>query len=111
MLETAKYERKPFVVDAIRVTVDNIKSVAEWTGGEVRTESRSNKETVQYVKVRVHRPIDDRQSKAYIGDWVLYAGTGFKVYTLRAFNSSFSPANPSVTPAPGVYSETQVTSS
>lgn len=84
MLETTQYIRKPFSIDAVQVTDDNIKEVAKWVDSEVRTDSQG-----QYVKVRVHRPLNDRQTKAYVGDWVLYAGTGYKVYTPKAFAQSF----------------------
>lgn len=84
MLETFKYVRKPFDIDAVQVTTDNIQEVATWVDGEVRTDNLG-----QYVKVRVHRPLNDRQTKAYVGDWVLYAGTGYKCYTPKAFASSF----------------------
>lgn len=85
MLETKKYVRKPFYIDAVQVTAANIADISKWASGEVRTDSDGS----QYVKVRVHRPLNDRQTKAYIDDWVLYAGTGFKVYTPKAFANSF----------------------
>lgn len=84
MLETTRYIRKKFDIDAVQVTGSNIEEIAKWVDGEVRSESLG-----QYVKVRVHRPLNDRQTKAYIGDWVLYAGTGYKVYTPKAFANSF----------------------
>lgn len=89
MLATQKYVRKPFYIDAVQVTAQNIAEVAKWADGEVRTDSNN----AQYVKVRVHRPLNDRQTKAFVGDWVLYAGTGFKVYTPKAFANSFEQAS------------------
>lgn len=93
MLETVKYVRKPFHIDAVRVTAKNIDQVAQWCNGDVRT-SEENK---RYIKVRVHRPANDRQTMGFVGDWVLYAGTGFKVYTHKAFLSSFEKVEPSET--------------
>lgn len=84
MLETMKYIRKPFNIDAVQVSGGNIQEIAKWVDGDIRTDDLG-----QYVKVRVHRPLNDRQTKAYIGDWVLYAGTGYKVYTPKAFANSF----------------------
>jgi len=84
MLETTRYIRKKFDIDAVQVTGSNIHEVAKWVDGEVRSDAQG-----QYVKVRVHRPLNDRQTKAYIDDWVLYAGTGYKVYTPKAFANSF----------------------
>lgn len=86
MLETKKYARKPFSVDAVQITADNMEEVASWAQGEVREENG-----VKYVHVRVHRPLNERQTKGYVGDWVLYAGTGYKVYTDKAFEGSFDP--------------------
>lgn len=90
MIETQKYARKPFNVDAVQVTLDNMEEVAKWCQGEVRTEpGQPEADNVPYIHVRVHRPLNERQTKAYIGDWVLYAGTGYKVYTSKAFNNAF----------------------
>lgn len=86
-METIKFTRKPFDVDAVQVTTDNIAEVAAWCQGSVEAENDA-----QYIKVRVIRVLNERQTKAFIGDWVLYAGTGYKVYTDRAFKKSFVPA-------------------
>lgn len=83
-MKTHKFARKPFYVDAVRVSEANIEEVSKWCGGEIQTDDEGT-----YIKVRVHRPLTDRQTKAYVGDWVLYAGTGFKVYTPKAFDKSF----------------------
>lgn len=94
MLETQKFVRKPFHIDAVQVTAANINDVAAWCSGEVRTQKKTDQvEKGQYIKVRVHRPLNDRQTQAFVGDWVLYAGTGFKVYTPKAFANSFEQAS------------------
>lgn len=85
MIETTRYVRKPFEVDAVQVTVNNIHEVAKWVKGEVK----SDKDGKQYVKVNVTRAMNDRQKQAYVNDWVLLANNGFKVYTPKAFNGSF----------------------
>jgi hypothetical protein len=84
------YVRKPFVVDAERVKDDNIAEVAEWCRGEVLTDTDGR----LYIAVNVKNPINERQSKAFVGDWVLFAGRGFKVYTNAAFTRSYEVANP-----------------
>lgn len=86
MLKTEKFVRKTFVVDAVEVTAENMEEVAKWCGGDVRT-----KDGQKYIRVRVYRPIGDRQTQAFVGDRVLYAGTGYKVYTPGAFEKSFDP--------------------
>lgn len=85
-MKTVKYARKPFYVDAIQVTAENMKAVAKWCQGTITTDG----DGVDYIKVRVHRPLTEDQTKAYIGKWVLYAGTGYKVYTAAAFEKSFA---------------------
>lgn len=84
-LKTHKFARKPFYVDAVRVTEENMARVAEWCGGEIKNDSQEG----PYIKVKVYRPMVDRQAMAFLGDWVLFAGTGFKVYTPKAFDKSF----------------------
>ena len=81
------FERLPFTVEAIRLTPENMTAVAKWCGGQIRT---SGKRGIQkYIKVDVKRALTDRQTMAYVGDWVLRAGSGFKVYTPKAFDASF----------------------
>lgn len=86
-LKLEKYERLPFTVEAVEVTAENMKTVAKWCGGQIRT---SGKRGIQkYIKIDVKRALNDRQTMAYIGDYVLRAGSGFKIYTPRAFSESF----------------------
>lgn len=85
MLETKQYVRKPFHIDAVQVTSENIEEIARWVDSEIR----SDRQDGRYVKVRVHNPRNEKQTKAFVGDWVLYAGTGYKVYTDKAFRKDF----------------------
>jgi hypothetical protein len=92
---TTRYVRRPFEIDAVQVTLENMDEVAKWCSGDVRTrkaERHEQGEFTRYIKVRVYRPLDERQSKAFVGDWVLYAGTGYKVYTNNAFETTFVEA-------------------
>jgi hypothetical protein len=93
-LDIKQYARKPFFVDAVQITADNMEEVALWCAGEIREEEPDHEGATptKYVHVRVHRPLNERQSRGYIGDWVLYAGTGYKVYNNKAFNNSFDPS-------------------
>lgn len=90
-LKIEQFVRKPFVVDAVKVNPENLEDVANWCQGEVRVSEEQGTQE-KYVKVRVHRPMTERQTMAFPGDLVLYAGTGFKVYTPKAFEKSFEPA-------------------
>ncbi len=84
MVDTEKYIRKPLYVDAVRVTNANFDEIATWCQGEVLDENGK-----RYIKVRVHNPKVPRQTKAFVGDWLLYTERGYKVYTNKAFHASF----------------------
>jgi hypothetical protein len=90
-LNIQKYQRKPFTIDAIQVTVDNMQEVAEWCGGEIIIEKQGGR-LVQYIKVDVPHAISERQKKAFVQDWVLKTGESIKCYSSRAFPKNFEPA-------------------
>lgn len=87
MIKTEKAERIPFEVEYVRVTEENMVEAAEWCNGEVMASSTDQKDS--FIKVRVHRPVTKKQTEAHVGDYILYAGTGYKVYTQKAFEKSF----------------------
>lgn len=89
-MKTQKFNRKTFQVDAVRVTKENMSAVAKWCQGEIQTENDGKK----FIKVRVLRPLNEGQTKAFVGDWVLYAGTGYKVYTNKSFWTCFEKPQP-----------------
>lgn len=89
-IETAKYLRKQFPVDAIQVTEENMAEITKWCGGTIETEGIAE---LPFIRIDVRNPQTDRQTKAYVGDWVLYAGHGFKSYNDRAFQKSFDAMN------------------
>lgn len=84
MLDISTYLRKPFEVQAVQVTEDNIYDIAKWCSGEIMSEDGK-----RFIKVRVERVLNERQTRAFAGDWVLFAGKSFKVYTDKAFKTSF----------------------
>lgn len=91
-VETQKFQRKSFAVEAVQVTPENMKDVAEWCAGKVMSDGEKEGHlSREHIKVRVAYPINDRQTQAYLGDWVLKSGKSFKVYTNAAFEKSFEP--------------------
>lgn len=94
---TTRYVRKPLYVDAVQVTEENFADIARWCFGDIcnidetpvdeTTEVQPNK---QYIHVRVHNPKNQRQTKAFVGDWILYTERGYKVYTTKAFQTNFN---------------------
>ena len=92
-ITTTRYIRKPLYVDAVRVTQSNLEEIAAWCQGEIRQDEVPGKGTTKkYVRVRVHNPKVPRQTKAFVGDWILYTERGYKVYTHPAFLASFDKA-------------------
>lgn len=90
MIKTDTFQRKTFNVEAIQVTEENMADVAAWCQGDVR---ESDTDNGAYIKVRVHNALTEKQTKAFVGDWVLYAGKGYKVYTDKAFTAGFQTGN------------------
>jgi hypothetical protein len=88
-LDIQNYRHKPTYVQAVCVTAENMAEIAEWCKGNVL----NNDEMKSYVKVPVIRAINERQTEAYVGDWVLKAGTSFKVYTPKGFEKGFELCN------------------
>ncbi len=102
-MKTQQYQRKPIIVDAVRVTEENFFDVAHWCQGAIisgagaaRSIDEIKQDKSKFIKVRVINPQRVRQTKAYIGDWVLYSEyNGYKVYTNGAFENAFlGPVEP-----------------
>lgn len=91
-VETTKYVRKPLYVEAVQVTEENFELLAKWCMGEIRGEGSPDK----HIHVRVHNPKSPRQTKAFVGDWILYTERGYKVYMDKPFRDSFDIAEESV---------------
>jgi predicted LPLAT superfamily acyltransferase len=89
-VKTEPYMRIPFYVDAVRVTEENMAEVAEWAGGNVlQSNMRTKTEVEPYIQINVHTPMNERQKMAFVGDWVLKTGNGFKVYMNAGFKRMF----------------------
>lgn len=89
--QTKKYKRRPFEVDAVRVTEENIDALAMWCEGRVRQgDPRGELEKFIYLQ-KIHTPMNERQKMAFVDDWVLKTDKGFKFYTDQAFHKMFEP--------------------
>lgn len=87
-LAPQKFMRKPFFVEAIQVTTENMFAVAAWVKGKVEEDPESYG-NISFIRAEVLRPLNDRQTKAFVGDWILHSDTGFKIYTASAFSRCF----------------------
>jgi hypothetical protein len=92
-----KYVRKPLIVLGVQVTKENFMELALWVQGSVfnpdGTQHGEINPEKQYILVRVHNPKSPKQSKAFLGDWILYSDRGYKVYSPKAFTNTFDPVN------------------
>lgn len=100
-LNIKRFMRRTFDVDAVQVTDENFDAVAEWCGGKIVTVQETREKHLdlgivggqKHISIDVARPMNRRQTEAYVGDWVLYANKGFKVYTNRPFVKNFVERN------------------
>lgn len=83
-IKPIKYVRKPLYVDVVQVTEENFEDVAKWCMGDIVEEGAT-----KHIRVRVHAPKSPRQTKAYVGDWILYTDRGYKIYLDKAFKDNF----------------------
>lgn len=88
-LDIKQYTPKQVPVMATQITSDNMGEVAEWCSGEIRTEAVSETTTQNYIKVPAYRAMNERQTKGYLGDWILKRGETIKVYTDNAFRKGY----------------------
>ena len=103
VINPIKYKRKSFEVEAVQVTAQNLQEAAKWCGGDVRFENNNLDIDSAYIKVKVRRPLSEKQTRAVVGDWILLSESGYKVYTSRAFESSFVEATDVEQPAGNVF--------
>lgn len=97
-MEIEKYTRKPFHVDVVRVTEENMKEVAAWCGGKIidRPNPRNKSQDQYYIKVLVERPQTEKQTMAFVGNYVVKTGRGFKVYTKSGMDKTFDKVDPMI---------------
>jgi hypothetical protein len=84
-VKTFRYVRKPFYVDAVQVTKENIEEVAKWCNGTRQLDLNGN----EFIKVLQQRSRVVPKTRAFVGDWVLSSKFGVRVYSNRAFDKAF----------------------
>lgn len=96
------FNRKPFNVTAARVTPLNIEELAEACGGTIMHDGdKEGNFSRDYIKVRVAFPLNEEQTRARIGDWLVKQGRTFKVYKDKPFRSTFEMLDGSPVPGQG----------
>lgn len=95
-LTPVRYSKKIFYVEAVQVTEENMAQIAEWCAGELM-HTKQNTPPSPFIKVPVAYPKNDRQTRAFINDYVVKADNNhFRVYPQRAFLCAFEPTVASV---------------
>lgn len=86
-METSTYQSVPYQIEAVQVTDDNMVEVAEWAHALL---DRTGPHEPTFIKVDVKNPLSEKQTMAFVGDWVLKGKNGFKVYKDRPFKNNFT---------------------
>lgn len=90
MIQPIDFVRRPFEIQAIRVTNANMAEVSVWCKSPIKPLGEHDGRQGPYIRVKTTRPAHPRQGMAFVGDWVTYTPKGgFKVYTNRAFEDNF----------------------
>ncbi len=93
-MKTEQFIRKPFYVEGIQVTPENMSEVAKWCGGIIKeAPGTGTRVASKYIEVAVIRPTNPKQCMAFVGNWILKVGVSFKVYTNSSFHSTFDRVN------------------
>lgn len=85
-MEFTTFVRKPFEVQAIEVTKDNIEEVATFVG-----DLKHKDDGTPYILV--DRRIVPNVPKVYVGFWMTKMGDNIRVYSRNIFNSQFVEAD------------------
>lgn len=109
---TTKYVRKILCVEAVRITSENFEEIADWCQGDILTQEKPGAPDdpgKRYIRIRVHNPMNARQTKAFVGDWILYTDKGYKIFTNNAFRVQFDELSEVKANPPYPYDEGDVT--
>lgn len=85
-LETTTYQRKPFFIEAVEITNENIDEIGALIG---RVMIRSD-DGVKYIQV--DNVVIPGIGRAYVGFWLTIMDSRYRCYSGRIFNAQFEPA-------------------
>jgi hypothetical protein len=91
-----QFVKKSYLVDAVRVTVENIDELASQYDGVVKDATIDGMHapgSKKYIELVVKRWGLNKKTMAFVGDWIaILGGENIRVYQHRMFKSSFAPA-------------------
>lgn len=88
-MEMTKYARKPFFVDAVEITADNIEEVAKDVG-----DLRSKDDGTPYILV--DRRLVPNVTRVYIGFFMTKMGDNVRCYSRKVFKEQFVKSNDNI---------------
>jgi hypothetical protein len=86
-MEFLKFVRKPFMIEAVQITEENMDELCKLIGHEVRP-----KGDTRFIVVNKH--IVPNGYRAYVGWWVTKMGDNLRCYPNRVFIDQFIPYGP-----------------
>lgn len=89
-MEFTTYVRKPFAVEAVEVTEENMEEVAEL----ISSRYCHKEDGTPYIQV--NRRLVPNVFRVYVGFWVTQMGENIRCYSKRIFLDQFIPSNPAV---------------
>jgi len=84
-MEIKTARRKSFDVEYVEITKDNLNEVSVWCGGEVDLSDPEN----PFIRIKDKNAMNARQTKAFVGDYVLKSQSSFKAFSKKSFKRSF----------------------
>lgn len=88
-MEFTEFARKPFVVQAVEITEDNIMEVAKSVGTICTKEDGT-------TYIQVDRRFIPNVDRVYVGFWMTKMGGNIRCYSARVFNQQFTSVTPEI---------------
>lgn len=87
-MEFEKFVRKPFIVEVVQITAENIEEIAKLVG-ELRDQDGK-------PYIRVNNNVVPGIQRVHIGYYMTRMGDNIRCYNKRVFASQFCPATPEI---------------
>jgi hypothetical protein len=88
-MEMSTFVRKPFTVEAVEVTEDNIEEIAQYVG-ELRHKDNGT------PFIHVDRRLVPNIYRVYPGFWMTKMGDNIRCYSKKIFQDQFLPTDPEI---------------
>lgn len=86
-MEFTKFKRRPFEIEAVQITEENISELAEMTGELVPANGPDD------PHIKINKRIVPNVHRAYVGWWVTQMDDNIRCYAPKIFEEQFEPMN------------------